>query len=525
MKRRDFLNRAFQFSAAGLLVPPFLRGGTVFGHEGLQAAARAGEGAPFGGKILVLLNLEGGNDGLNTVIPRNDPRYYDLRPNIGIPESEILPLAAATGLHPSMSALLPTWAAGRLAIVQGVGYPDMDLSHFRGSDIWFSASGAEAEFTTGWLARFVEASFPDFPTVLPGSPYGLQQGFAHRLPLQGARGETGVIVDSPESFYSLVFGAYAGEFDDELPDTRGGEELAFVRTLDRETFAYASAIRDAADAGQSTVEYPETNLGYQLEAVARLISGGLATPIYLVSQGGFDTHTDQPDWHATILSRVAEGLALFLEDMEAQGMLDRVLVMTTSEFARRAEENGGVGTDHGTSAPHLLLGGAVEGGLLGQNPDLWNLDPNGNLLMQYDYRSLYATVLQRHFGAEPGLVSEVLHGDWPLLAFLSSTPAEPNPGLAVGAFLTVDALRGVSPNPLVATRDRGEVSFQLARDGDVSISLFDAAGRRALAPITQHFTAGAHQITLPTERLPAGHYLLRLRTATIEQRSKVVVLR
>ena len=523
LTRRDFLLRALSFSAAGLIVPPFLRSGVALGRERPDLLGLGGGVLPLDGRILVVVNLQGGNDGLNTVVPYNDPIYHSVRPTIGLHSNQVVQLNGVTGLNNGLAPLAPWYQNGKLAVIQAVGYENMNLSHFRGADIWLSGSDAEPEVRTGWLARFVEAMFPGFPGTYPDAPYGIQQGDANRLPWNGDRAEIGVVVDSPESFYNLVLGGYVGEFEDDPPATRGGDELRFVRQLDRETFGYAAAIEEAASAGETTVDYPDFDLGHELEAVARLVSGNLATPMYLTSTGGFDTHTDQVGWHEEVLGRVGQAVSAFLLDMQNQGLLDRVLVMTMSEFGRRVEENGGFGTDHGTAAPMFLAGAGVVGGLYGTNPDLTDLDQDGNLKHQHDYRSVYATVLERHFGADPTLVSEVLYGSYPTLGCLSGFAPRPAPIRAAG-LPSVDRLRGVSPNPIRANRGRAEVRFDLARPAEVSLDVFDPAGRRVSELSRGSYQAGEHSASWDLSRLSAGTYFVRLALPHWEKKARVVVL-
>ncbi|MCC7144765.1 MAG: DUF1501 domain-containing protein [Candidatus Eisenbacteria bacterium] len=525
VSRRQFLTQTLSYSAAGLIVPTFLRPHVAWARENPGRFAGGGGGAAFGGRILVVVNLQGGNDGLNTVIPFADPNYHAVRPNIGLGQNQVVQIGAATGLHPSLAPLAGWFEDGRMAVLQAVGYSNMDLSHFRGADIWLSGSDAQPDVRTGWLARFIEASFPDFPNQYPEAPYGIQQGDSNRLPWQGDRAEVGLVVDSPESFYSLVLGGYTGEWNDDPPNTRGGDELGFVRQLDRETFGYAAAIEAAASSGQTTVDYPSYGLGDQLRAVATLISGNLDTPLYLTSTGGFDTHTDQLPWHADALSRVAEPIAAFLQDMQNQGLLDRVLVLTISEFGRRVEENGGFGTDHGTAAPHFLLGAGVEGGIYGVNPDLTDLDWDGNLKHQHDFRSVYATILERHFGADPALVSEVLFGDFPTLGCLSGAAPQPaRDGSLAAGLPSVDRLRGVSPNPIRASRGRAEVRFDLARPAPVRLELFDLSGRRLVELARAEMAAGQHSAPFDLSRLSAGTYFVRMQLPSWQRDARVVVL-
>ena len=520
MDRRRFLDRALKLSAAGLLVPSTLRRG--FLEPGRAWAGGGGAGAPFAGRILVLINLNGGNDGLNTIIPYNDPQYSAVRPSLAMSpaEVEVIEPGLGVGLHPSMTPLVPLYAEGKMAIVQGVGYPNMNLSHFRGTDIWFSGSSDETVLQTGWLARHIERVFTDFPATLPASPFGLQQSLAHRIPLQGERGVTGVVVDNPDSFYYLVDANYTGEYDDTVPDTRGGDELSFLREIDAASFEYAGAIQAAANAGSTTVAYPSTNLGFQLEIVAKLISGGLATPVFLTSEYGFDTHAAQSDAHAGLLSSLAGAVMAFITDLRNQGLSERVLLVTQSEFGRRVEENGSNGTDHGTAAPMMLFGDPVTGGVFGSNPDLVNLDPNNNLFIQHDYRSVYQTVLQNHFGASAADAQEVLFGDFGTLPLMNvAASADPAP-----LSTRVDRLHAIQPNPIRPGVSGVPVRFDLATPQRVRIEVFDVRGRQVADLGNRRFPAGEHRLDWNVADQRSGTYFVRMATATWQRSVKATLL-
>lgn len=517
MKRRNFLRRALELSAAGLIVPTAFRRGDFLDPARAMAS---GPNDPFAGQILVLINLNGGNDGLNTVVPYNDPTYHAVRPTIALDPGEVVQIepGLGTGLHPQLAPLGSIYDQGRMAIVQGVGYPNMNLSHFRGTDIWFSGSSEDQVLESGWLARFLERMFPEFPTYLPVAPFGLQQSLAHRIPLQGDRGVTGVVVDNPSSFYYLVNENYVGEYDDEPAATRGGEELSFLREIDAASFEYAEAIQNAADAGTTTVAYPQTNLGYQLEIVAKLISGGLGTPIYLTAEYGFDTHANQATDHAGLMASLANSVQAFLTDLQNQGLQQKVLVLTQSEFGRRVEENGGQGTDHGTAAPMFLIGEQVLGGIYGTNPNLNDLDQDDNLHIQNDYRSVYSAILQRHFGASTTVSEEVLFGDYGTLPLLNQVTAVGGAGLP-----KANLLHRIGPNPL-RVGQRAQVRFDLAQDEEVRLEVFDIQGRRVRELADRTYLAGTHSLDWRPDNVPSGTYVLRLSTARWEQSVKAVLI-
>jgi len=221
-------------------------------------------------RILVILNLGGGNDGLNTVIPFEDDEYYNLRPTIAIPQNELLTITETLGLHPAMAPLMDLWNDENMAIIQNVGYDQQDLSHFRSTDIWRSASDVDQVISTGWVARYLETLYTGYVENPPEEPMALQQGSTDGLLLTGNEGVPGVIVDDPSIFYNLVNETYESEYNNDPPETAGGDELSYVRQIDNNSFAYAGVIQAAAELGQNTVEYPNNSMGTQLSIVARL---------------------------------------------------------------------------------------------------------------------------------------------------------------------------------------------------------------------------------------------------------------
>lgn len=497
------------------------------------ARAMRGESSERG-PILVLLVLQGGNDGLNTVVPYRDPLYRLRRPRLAIPREAILPLAEDLALHPSLRALAPLWEAGDLAVLRGVGYPDMNLSHFRGSDIVWSASGAETTLSSGWLARWLEGRHPEFPMVTPEQPLALQQGFAAGLPLQGERGQTGIVVDNPASFQELVGRTFSGEWDDTLGGDPGDLLLRAVRAIDAASFAYAEAVQGAALRGRNRLTYPRGHLADQLATVARLIDGELGTPVFLVSQDGFDTHANQLDFHAGLLRTLAEAVAAFFADLAAMERADDVVLLTVSEFGRRVGENASRGTDHGTAAPWFAVGPSVLGGVYGAPPDLQNLDPAGNLAVSLDYRSIYAAVLGTWFGTQSTEVARVLPGGHLPLPFVTAHPANPpedpgepetpgDPGAPdePGApAVTRTEIRAVLPNPGAEGRT---VVFDLVRPGAVRVSVHGADGRLLHTLAETVLPAGRHRLDLRLGDLAAGVYVLRIATEGAADTKKLVV--
>tara|TARA_B100001113_G_scaffold278563_1_gene233256 strand:+ start:3105 stop:4856 length:1752 start_codon:yes stop_codon:yes gene_type:complete len=375
----------------------------------------------FNDKILVVVNLNGGNDGLNTVIPYQDQNYYNLRPDIAIDNDTVLPITNELGLHPALTHLANFWNQRKLCVIENVGYNNQNLSHFRSTDIWQSASDANQILHTGWIARILEQVYPNYTDELPETPMALLQGTTNNLLLTGDQGITGIMVDDPSSFLDLVSSTYYDSADNIIPDTSGGEELQFIRSIDNAAFEYSQYIQNVADSGTNTMEYANNALSIQLSTTAKLISGGMYSPFYIVYQGGYDTHADQVNRHGELMSDLSFALHNFYNDLENQGLADKVIVMTTSEFGRRPYQNGGNGTDHGSAAPMFVLGNTVNAGIIGNVPNLSTFDNNDNLFHEFDFRQVYSSILNQHFGLESDIISNALFNSYDSLDIISSS--------------------------------------------------------------------------------------------------------
>ncbi|MEZ4655295.1 MAG: DUF1501 domain-containing protein [Candidatus Eisenbacteria bacterium] len=367
------------------------------------------------------------------------------------------------------------------------------------------------------MACLLRTALSRVPRSQTGEPFALQQALAHRIPPPtGDRGS-----DRRDRRRSEHLRARQRQLLRRLERRaarRPAAATSRVRARDRsDTFEYAAAIQNASENGINTVVYPQSTLGGQLEIVARLISGGLGTPIFLTAEFGFDTHAQQAASHAQILGSVGSSVAAFLNDLRNQGLSQRVLVLTQSEFGRRVSENGSLGTDHGTAAPMLAVGDPVAGGVFGTNPDLTNLDPNGNLLIQHDYRAVYQTVLQNHFGASGAVAQDVLYGDFGTIPFVSATTDAPE-----SASLSVNRLEGARPNPV---RGRADVAFSLAQPQDVSLAIYDAQGRRIEQILSGARPAGEQHVSWSATGVAAGTYWLRLQGNGWERHARLAVIR
>ena len=346
-------------------------------------------------RVLVLVELFGGNDGLNTVVPYADPEYHRLRPTLAIGRDRVLHLDERLGLHPSLASLMPLWRNGELAIALGVGYPDPNLSHFRSIRIWDTASNSREVIEEGWIARLLAETPPATRIGAAGAVLGRNS----LGPLAG-REPIALILDDPRRFLSEASRM------EETPRRSGNRALVHITGVQERLLHAAGALTEN---NLQTVEpgatFPRSPLGRRLETVARLIVGGLAVPAFKVSLVGFDTHAGQAGIHARLLRQLADGLAAFATAMKAHGLWDRVLVMTYAEFGRRVAENGSRGTDHGTAAPHFMLGGRVRGGFYGAQPPLADTQ-DGNLVHRLHFRSLYATAAREWWGLDARFIPE-----------------------------------------------------------------------------------------------------------------------
>ena len=481
-------------------------GGAVIPRWLQPLLARSGELREASlGRVLVVVNMGGGNDGLNTLVPYTNDIYYNFRPNIAIPPNQVLTINNELGFHPVLDLLMNQWNEGQMAIVQDVGYPDQNLSHFRSTDIWRSASDAEAHVDTGWVARYLETVYTDYIENPPEFPMALQQGSSDDLLLRGTEGVTGLIVDDPNTFAELVGSTYEGEYENDPPNTAGGAELSYVRQIDLNAFTYAQVIQDAAEAGSNTLEYPNTNLGFQLGSVARLLSGGMYTPVFLVHQYGYDTHANQQADHVPLLSDLAESLGTFHNDIKNMGLEEYVITLTTSEFGRRPFENGSLGTDHGAAAPLFLIGQDVNGGIYGNNTDLENFDEDNNILHQYDFRQIYSTVLEDWFSMSPDGSENVLFQPFATLPLINNPTTSINEN---GSPLPVDYSLGTPyPNPFNAVT---KLKYSVKEKSPVDISVFDALGRKVANPVRGLRNAGIYELSLTAKNWSSGAYLVRM---------------
>jgi uncharacterized protein (DUF1501 family) len=355
-------------------------------------------------KCLLLIELKGGNDGLNTVVPYADPGYYALRPRIAIARDQVLPLSDRVGLHPALAPLLPSWKDGRLAILQGVGYRSPNLSHFRSIEIWDTASDSDEYRAEGWLAR----SFAAEPVPPNFAADGAVIGSNDLGPFAGG-GTRALALSSTEQFVRRARLAHT-----ETPGAQGNRALRHLLKVEADIVAAATKL----DTPRSyATAFPESGLGNALRTACNVIANPNGVAALRVTLGGFDTHGNQPATQARLLGELGQGLAALRAALEEIDRWKETLILTYAEFGRRPKENLSNGTDHGTASTHFALGGAVDGGFHGAAPDLDRLDGAGNLAHTVDFRAVYATVLEQWWGLPS---AAILGGRFAPLPFLRS---------------------------------------------------------------------------------------------------------
>jgi uncharacterized protein (DUF1501 family) len=430
MNRRNFLSQS-----AALSLPLFLKGLPLYASNNATHPLVEGLNIANCGKVLIIVQLHGGNDGLNTIIPVD--RYSELtlaRPSVLIASNKVLTLNGntTTGLHPSLGGIKELYDEGKVNIVQGVSYPNPNFSHFQAQDIWYSGDATIPTASTGWLGRQLDLAYPEYPDIYPTAqmpdPLSIQIGGGLPLSLQGP--SVTMAYNSPDP-NALINVANATTGD--TPSNEYGTELRFLRLMIDQSNAYTTSITNAYRAQQTLfTSYPTSNpLADQLKVVARLIGGGLKTPVYVVNHYGFDTHVGQVNasdtatgFHANLLKQLGDAIAAFQKDITLMGLADKVTGMTYSEFGRRVVSNTSSGSDHGSGAPVLFFGASIIGGQTGTSPIIpATSNSNTQVPMQHDFRQLYASVIQNWFCMTDTQSSNVLGGDFETLPIFNSVSA------------------------------------------------------------------------------------------------------
>ncbi len=392
MNRRNFL-KSSGLASTSLLIPSFLSDFSV--NKSFKSRS---------GKILVVVQLSGGNDGLNTIVPYRNDIYYKSRPTLGIKSSEVLKVSDELGFNPALQSLQGLYDQGYLSIVNSVGYPNPDRSHFRSMDIWHTASDSNQYLSTGWLGRYLDSNCP--------TPYyALEVDDSLSLALKGAT-RNGFAASNPERLKRAADNRLLKFLSENVHANQQEDNVAYLYKVLVETQQSANYLYEQARVHRSRVAYPENAFGKDLKTIAELITADTDTKIYYVSLGGFDTHANQKIQQERLLQAYADGMKAFVEDLKQNSLLDEVLIMTFSEFGRRVEQNASNGTDHGTANNLFLIGGKLQKpGFFNQASNLINLD-EGDLKFEIDFRNIYASILSNWLDAD---AAGVLGGNYKAL--------------------------------------------------------------------------------------------------------------
>ncbi len=521
MKRKDFLKQIALSTAA-----------VTMGSYSLKAASSGinwlDNPIYDTDRVLVIVRLAGGNDGLNTLIPLNQyDNYKKARPNVAIAQNKVLPIKNNTtlGLHPSMSEIQALYAEDKVQIVQSVGYPDQDFSHFRSTDIWMTGADSEQLLNTGTIGRYLKTEYPNYPIGYPNAtmpdPLCIEVGYTQSLIFQGPLTGMGFTISSPDDFYKLIEGVQAPS-----PPTPAGEQLDYVRLVKSQSNQYGSIIKKAHEKVKIHKPYPVNNrLADQLKIVAGLIAGGLKTRIYMVTLDEFDTHDSQVDTtdtskgeHSVLLQQLSQAIKAFQDDLTFLGIEKRVLSMTMSEFGRRIKSNASRGTDHGAAAPMFLFGSAVKSGILGKNPTIAaTVTDADNIPMQYDFRSVYYTILKEWFCVNDQNLQEIMLKNYQPLSILKTTNCITT-DIHEANQIAGDVVLTTYPNPFV---NRIKVDF-VSAGGQVMMQIFNGAGQSVATLLQGYYPPGNHSTEWEAEHLPTGLYYVRFQNGSVQQVNMVM---
>jgi uncharacterized protein (DUF1501 family) len=517
MKRRDFIKTTVFASI------PLALGGFPL----LAAAKPRTLTSTENDKILVLVQLQGGNDGLSTIF--DSSQYANLqavRGNIILPESSILNFHNNYGFHSNMQEMKEVWNAGNLGIVQNVGYPNQNRSHFRSTDIWNTASSAEDFDTRGWIGRFYDLNYSDYPNGYPNTtkphPFALTMGKIISETCQGVNANYSLSLLNPFNPGTALVSAGGN-----IPANCFGDSLSFVNDTVSQTNAYASVISTAANAGNNlSIKWNSltTEISQKLKHVSRLISGGLQTKIYIVQLGGFDTHDNQvvggattTGIHANLIKELSDAICAFQDDLNLLNVHNRVVGMTYSEFGRRIRSNAALGTDHGTAAPMFLFGSCIENQILGTHPVIdTQVGIDEGVPMQYDFRDIYGTILQNWLGLNQSEVYGVINPNVQTLPLFKTGCIA---SLSSNQDFTEEKFQiKLYPNPASSILN---IEFYNIGEG-TQIRVFDAKGAQLESLKVQSNSYQNQTFQLNVSNYPVGSYFIHIQNSFVNETKKFI---
>ncbi|MCO6460348.1 MAG: DUF1501 domain-containing protein [Saprospiraceae bacterium] len=471
-------------------------------------------------RILILIRLKGGNDGINTIIPLDQlSAYHNARPTLGFADEEMINLNDQIAMNPYMVELKRLWDDGMMKVIQGVGYPEQNMSHFRSTDIWASASDSDKLVNSGWIGRYVEDIFPNYVEDTPIYPPAIQIGGGSSLLFTGEQvDKLGFEAFSAEQISELAASGQVHSLDN-LPACSYGDQLKYIRIMTNSTYKFVESLKAAYDLGsESSLPYEDADFPQALKIIARLIKGGLKTKIYVVELDGFDTHANQIPTHEMLWKQFSGGVNNFYKDFEGTTYEDKILTVTFSEFGRRVQQNDGPGTDHGAASVMLAFGKCLEGnGTLGKYPSLTELDDNDNLVFNVDFRHIYSTLFTEWLCLEDDHSDAILFKDFgdPLdFGFMCQEVSSVNK-------------RPKSSYSHFASYGLGDVfiNYTIPKDTMVMVELISMDGKAILLDRPMLKKAGTYQIPVKQSqrKLMPGAYVYRIRITGAEFSGKLIL--
>lgn len=545
MNRRDF-TRLSALMGSGLLLK--LNGVPLHAFQGNGMLENMAKNS-LNDRVLILIELHGGNDGLNMVIPIDQyGNYYNLRPNIAVPQTgsrKYIPLDLSlpdnrkVGLHPDMVGAKAMYDDGNMAVIQNVSYENSNGSHFRSRDIWQMGVSYDEYESSGWMGRYLEHYYPNYPTNYPNAnypdPLAIEIGTGVSLAFHRDEGiPAGLSIDNPDAFYNLI-NSVGVQPPINLPDSHAGDEIEYMMQIEKQSNNYAERLKNVYNAGSnSSTVYPDlypfiapadaihNPLAPQLKIIARLLSGGIGTRIFSCRIGGFDTHANQVETgnssmgkHAALMYHISSAVKAFYDDLKNLGLAERVLAMTYSEFGRRAASNASYGTDHGNAAPMLVFGTCLNPGVYGENPNLANLQ-NGNIPMQHDYRQVFSSVIKDWFQASNAAINDVRFQDF----IANRVDYIQCKELSTTELFKENLWMNCYPNPSSSVTT---IEYYLHKGSHVEIVVLDLTGRTIGTALNGNVNPGKHTLDFDLSRFQSGTYIFTLKTNDALITKKVIL--
>jgi uncharacterized protein (DUF1501 family) len=517
LNRRDFIKLS---SLAAASLPIALSGFPIFANN----KPKEYNFTVGNDNVLVLIQLQGGNDGLNTVFNGNQyDNLQNVRSNIIVPENELLTIDDVTRFHPSMTGIKEIWDQEKLSIIQNVGYPNQNRSHFRSTDIWNSASSANEYVSSGWIGRFFDINHSEFPSNYPNTensdPFAITIGEIVSETCQGTNANFSMALIDPNNPGTALV-SNSGE----ITNNCYGDAISFVNDTISQTNAYAEVIVNAANAGNNLSEkYTGSELSEKLKNVAKLISGGIKTKVFVVQIGGFDNHNNQvvegetkTGEHAELLQELSDAMHAFQDDLQLLNIDEKVIGMTYSEFGRRIRSNAGLGTDHGTAAPLFMFGTCAKNQVFGDAPEIdTQVDENEGVQMQYDFRTIYSTILTDWLGISEAASKTVLFDDFNKLPLFKQGCSAT---LSTNDFLLEDLEIKVFPNPTI-----NDVNIQfIGNNEQIKITLYNTIGAIVKEITNKKYSAIKHNLPVDVKNLPRGNYFVHYQSKGISKTKKLL---